>query len=398
MVSYGSLLKDPRFFGIFATQVTTVFSTSVTGLSIGFLVNHETGSTFLTSLATFAPSLANAFGAFGFMSHADTRRPRQLMVLLQTCLAFTLCAQALPLPVPIRLALLLVGGVFTAVGAGIRLGLLQRIVPPQSYAPARSLLNLANGTIQVVGFALGSLLLRSVPRSMLFCALTVLLLLGAALLLITLPRDRVASNDADPADSVQRTFRVNGWAFREPNIRVFLLALWIPNGIVVGAESLFIPFGKSQAGLLLSAGAAGMLLGDLVSGRFLSRGERSRINFAQRIIMASLYIVFWFNPSVILACLAVLIGSTGFSASLYLQERLVRLTPPDRKGQIQGLESSGRVASQGIFALIAGGLAEVLGPGATMGLMGSLSLFAVLLIQPRIASVGRLVKWTPISH
>lgn len=82
------------------------------------------------------------------------------------------------------------------------------------------------------------------------------------------------------------THAVNAWILRQPSLLVLLIALWVPNGLIVGAESLSIPYAGDQGGYLLAAGAAGMVLGDLFVGRVLTRRMRWRVNLPQRVLLA----------------------------------------------------------------------------------------------------------------
>lgn len=80
------------------------------------------------------------------------------------------------------------------------------------------------------------------------------------------------------------------------------------------------------------------------------------------------------------ATILAFVASLGFSASLGLQERLVSRSPENNIGQIQGLESSGRVAAQGVFALGAGGVAELTGAGTAIAMMAAATLLVTLLL------------------
>jgi len=69
---------------------------------------------------------------------------------------------------------------------------------------------------------------------------------------------------------VQRTVAVNRRLLCSPITRPLYIALWVPNGLVVGCESLFVPYGNaasaghgSLAGWLFASTAAGMMAGDL---------------------------------------------------------------------------------------------------------------------------------------
>ncbi|MFJ9943322.1 hypothetical protein [Streptomyces erythrochromogenes] len=76
------------------------------------------------------------------------------------------------------------------------------------------------------------------------------------------------------------------------------------------------------------------------------------------------------------------VASTGFAATLPLQERLLELTPEAIRGQVQGVEAAGRMTWQGLGAAIAGGLAQYLGAGTAIALAAAASLVVTLLIRP----------------
>ncbi|WP_335945843.1 MFS transporter [Pseudomonas sp. G166] len=385
---YLSLLRERQFGSLFATQVTNVLATSISGLYLGTVVNAATGSTFLTSFAMFAPSLASLLGAASLMSLADTSSPRALMTALQLLSAICMAAQALPLPLWMRFVLLIFSGLLAAISSGLQLGLVVTSVGRDNYAMARSLLNLTNGAMQICGFAFAGALIQFVDPPPMFVALGILMALGACVVLWGIPatpRPGVEPGNVRRSTGFAATQAVNKWALRHPNVRVLLLALWVPNGIVVGAESLFIPYAHDNAGYLLAAGAVGMLFGDLVVGRWMRSDTRRRINLYQRVLLAAPYLIFFIELPWMLAALLVLLASLGFSASLGLQERLVAHIPQDRIGQVQGLESSGRLAAQGIFALAAGGTAELLGAGYTITLFGALSLLVTASLMSRLA-------------
>ena len=81
-----------------------------------------------------------------------------------------------------------------------------------------------------------------------------------------------ASRNTRPRDAgsgfVRRTREVNRALLGSPVIRPLYLAMWVPNGLIVGCEALFVPFAGERAGYLFAVTAAGMLLGDVFVGRF----------------------------------------------------------------------------------------------------------------------------------
>lgn len=78
---------------------------------------------------------------------------------------------------------------------------------------------------------------------------------------------------------------------------------------------------------------------------------------------------------------------SGFALAtlMPLQEQLLVLTPDAVRGQVQGVESAGRMTWQGIGAAIAGDLAQVLPTAATITLLAAMSL-AITLVSRRFVA------------
>jgi hypothetical protein len=178
--------------------------------------------------------------------------------------------------------------------------------------------------------------------------------------------------------SLHQTVRTNAWLLGRRRLRPLLVNLWVPNGLIVGCEALFVPYAGDRAGLLFVAGAVGMLLGDLTMGRFVSRERRAALSTVLRVLLAVPFLVFVLEPGPGLAVALVAVASVGYAGTLALQERLVHLTPEGIRGQVQGVEGAGRMTMQGVGAVLAGGLAEVLPVGTTMTCCAVASLVVTL--------------------
>ena len=117
-----------------------------------------------------------------------------------------------------------------------------------------------------------------------------------------------------------------------------LLNLWVPGGLVVGCEALFVPYAGDRAGFLYAAAALGMLAGDIVVGRFLSPAWRRptgpRPTAAARPALPGLRAVAgaaagrWSLRSS---------AQQASAAGLPLQERLIVHSPAEIRGQVLGL-------------------------------------------------------------
>ncbi|MFB6827191.1 MFS transporter [Streptomyces virginiae] len=378
---YRALLRDREFGGLYLSFTLTVTASTLSGFALGTLVNHRTGSPFLTAVSMYGATFATVLGALTLMSVADGKRPRRTLLLLQLVSLAGVAAQAVPgLPLAARFALLLTLGFFQSLGTGTRLGLLAEVVPGSAYAPARSLMNVTAGGTVIIGYAVGAVLLRYLSPYGLFAVAAALTALGTAVVAVTV---REHSIRLTRRPGLRRTWTTNAELFAHPGRRMLLLNLWVPNGLIVGCEALFLSYDPGGAGTLLAAASAGMLLGDLIVGRLLDAERRRRLALALRLLLAAPFLLFAVHPPALVAAVAVGLAGVGFAATLPLQEQLLEQTPDAVRGQVQGVESAGRMTWQGIGAAIAGGLAQYLTPGTAMAVAAGLSLAVTLLCRPR---------------
>lgn len=378
--TYSRLLAHREFAGLYASFTLTTAAGALSGLALGTLVHRQTGSAFLTAISMYGATLATVVGALTLMSVADARRPRRTLLVLQLVSLLGVAGQAVPgIPLPARFLLLVVLGFLQSLGTGTRMGLLSEVVPSSSYALARSLMNITAGGMSILALAVGALLLAILSPQGLFVVATALGGLAVAVVAGTI-RERSIRLSTRPG--LRQTWVTNRALFARPGRRALLVNLWVPNGLVVGCEALFIPWDPAHAGLLLAAGSAGMLLGDLAVGRLMRAARRQRAAFALRLLLAAPFLVFAAAPGLALAAVAVFVASAGFAATLPLQERLMDLTAPPVRGQVQGVESAGRMTWQGLGAALAGGLAQVVHPGTAMAVMALASLAVTIATKP----------------
>ncbi|MFI7355384.1 hypothetical protein ACIBTP_15695 [Streptomyces avidinii] len=377
---YRDLLRNREFSGLYLSFTLTTAAGTLSGFALGALVNQQTRSPFLTAVSMYGATFATVLGALTLMSVADGKRPRRTLVLLQLASLAGVAAQAIPtLPLAVRFALLLTLGLFQSLGTGTRLGLLAEVVPTSAYAPARSLMNITSGGTAIVGYALGAVLLRHLSPQGVFVTAAALTGLGVAVVAATV---REHSIRLTRRPGLRRTWATNAELFSHPGRRMLLLNLWVPNGLIVGCEALFLSYGPGRAGTFLAAGSAGMLLGDLTVGRLLTADRRRRCAFALRLLLAAPFLLFALHPPVPVLAVAVFLAGAGFAATLPLQEQLLEQTPAPISGQVQGVESAGRMTWQGLGAVLVGGLAQYLAPGVAIAVAAGVSVAVTLLCRP----------------
>jgi MFS family permease len=386
MRTYRDLFAVREFRALWTSSALTTAAMTMSGLALATVVHAETGSALLAALAMFGPSVAQVVGATTLMSAADASPPRRALTVVGLVSTAVLALQAaLPLGTPARLALVLGAAYVASIGGGVRWGLLSEVVPHEGYALARSTMNVAVGAFQIVGFAAGGVLLAVLDATQVFG-------LAAVLSAVAVPVLRRGVAERPPRRrarvGVRETLHANRLLFADRDTRALLLALSVPNGLVVGCEALFVPYAGESAGWLLAGAAAGMLAGDLVVGRALSPAGRRRASTPLRYLLSVPYLLFAVQPGVPVAVVVAAIASIGYAATLAQQEWLVALTPAGLRGQVLGVESSVRMTLQGVCAAAAGLLADLLSPATAVVVLATASTAVSLALTRALARAG----------
>ncbi|MFG2531521.1 MFS transporter [Streptomyces sp. NPDC048516] len=383
MRSYRTLFRTPEFTPFLLSFAAHAAAQTIGSLALGTLVFRATGSPLLSAVSMFGPQLAQLLGATFLLSGADRLPPRAALTGLALAFAAGTAVLALPgLAVGAVLAVVLAQGLIASLGGGVRAGLLNDILPKDGYVLGRSVFNMLWGMMQVAGFATGgALLVLLTPRAclLLAAALYVLAALGTRLGLTARP-PRSAGRP-----SVAATWRTNALLWSSRPRRLTYLGLWIPNGLVVGCDSLFVSYAPGAAGTLFACGALGMFVGDVTVGRLVPPTWRPRLAVPLRLLLAAPYLFFVLRPGVALSAVAAAVAAVGFAASLVLQERLMSLTSDDLAGQALGLHFVGMSTLQGVGAALAGTLAQLTSPATAMTLLaaGSVTVTLALAVLDR---------------
>ncbi|MFF4453192.1 MFS transporter [Streptomyces goshikiensis] len=393
--TYRSLARVPEFTPFFAAAALRVGASTVSGLALAVLVYDRTGSPLLSALSMFGPSFAHLLGATLLLSAADRLPPRAALGGLSAVGALgtlLLCVPGLPLWAVF--AVLLGQGLADSLAGGVRYGLLTEILPPGDYLLGRSLLAVCAGVTQIAGYALGGLLVAALsPRGALLTAAG----LSAAAVVTVRFGLRRREPRASGRPSAAETWRGNVTLFSDPARRTLYLALWVPNGLIVGCESLFVPYDAAHAGLLFASAATGMLVGDTVAGRYLPARLRARLAAPLRLLLAAPYLAFALEPGPVLAAVTVALASVGYSAGLLMQERLVALLPEGTQGQALGLHSAGMLTLQGVCAALAGALAQHTSAAVAMTVLAAASVVVTLVLEPGLRTSRLRVHPSPPS-
>jgi hypothetical protein len=396
MSTYTQIFATREFRNLWFGSALGNASSTMTSLTLAIVVDATTGSALLAAMIMFGPSLAQVLGVSTLMSAADTARPRQILTLLAAGSAVAVGIQAaLDLSPGLRLVLSLTLAYGLSIGAGVRYGLLGEVVHDDQFILGRSAMNLSVGAMQIAGFGIAGILLQAVSPS-------TVLWIATGFATLAVPVVRFGLQDRPPRrvarTGLAETWRGNRVLLSQKRTRPLLLALTLPNGLIVGCEALFVPYAGPRAGWLLAAGAAGMMSGDLTVGRFLSRNGRRVAGRWLRFVLAVPFLGFAFHLPIAVLCVLVAVGSFGYSASLAQQEVLVDLTPAQLRGQVLGLESALRGTTFGVAAILAGALADLTSAAPAMTAFAAASLLVSAILTRPLSRVMRPAGWIGSPH
>ncbi|MBQ1024378.1 MFS transporter [Micromonospora sp. C95] len=387
-----------EFRAIFASYGIFIIGETVKMLALSVLVYERTGSGLLAALAYVTGFLPHALGGLFLLALADRWPARTLIVgydLVRLAVVVVLATGALSPPA--MLGLVAVVALFGPVSSASRTALLPEVLHGDAYVLGRSLLTVASGGTQVAGFAVGGLLLGLVgPYGALWltavtCGLSALLVRFGLTPRPARARRPVAGRQPG---AFRETLRVNRRLLADRRIRGLLLAQWLPGSLLVGAEGVAVPYAAdlgpgASAGVLLMAGAGGMLVGDLLVGRFVAPARRERLTPWLALLLGVPMLAFLARPALLPAAALFAVATAGFAYQLGLARRFLDAVPEARRGQAFGLVNTGMMAAQGLAAAGAGALSEVLAPGVVMAGAGAASLVATLTLWPVLAPDGR---------
>jgi MFS transporter, DHA1 family, tetracycline resistance protein len=342
-----------------------------------------------------AYSLGQFFGEpfWGRLSDRIGRRPVLIVTIIANAIAYL--ALAFAPNIWIAMAIRLVGG-FGSGNISTIQGYMADVTPPEKRAGRMGLLGSAFGAGFVIGPSLGGLLAHPSAGQLgfqipLFVAAGMAALAAVGVLLF------VAESRAPSAPGVKQPGRREALsaASAHPILSRVLLVTLVSTGAFAGMESIFglwanarFDWGPREVGLCFAViGVIASLGQGLLTGRLARRfGEGRVLTTGLAIICVSLFI----SPFVTHPGLAIVaVGCTAFGQSLVfpcVAALISRASPPDRQGQMLGLN------------MAAGSLARIGGPllaGPLFGLaIGGPYWFGAALTVPAIFFAVTIVHRT----
>ncbi|MFI0875482.1 MFS transporter [Streptomyces parvus] len=399
--TYREVLAEPRFRLLFSTRAVAITADALRITTFSVLVFSSTGSALLSAVAFGIGFIPQLFGSLLLGSLAD-RLPHRALITggyALTC-ATALLLAVVRMPVAASLGVVALASLATPVFHGASSRLVAQSLEGDAYVLGRSLSNIASAGAQLFGLALGGAAVAALgPRRAL--AVSAVLYLGCALAIrIRLPRLQPGESGGTPGSAggdggaVRASLQGAGLLLRGRTVRRLMLAQWLPVALVAGAEGLIVAYAGERRfapgwyAVLMGCLPVGMLVGDLLVGRFLRPRTRERL-VVPLVALAGLPLIgFAAEPGVGVSSCLLLISGLGYAYGLGLQRPFLDALPHDGQGQAFGLLGSGSMTLQGVGPVCLGTAAAAgTGTGGAIALAGG----AVVL------TAGWILTWHPAA-
>jgi len=386
--TYRDVFAVRSYSVIFASRTLAIAADTLRMVALSVLVFTATGSAWLSAITFGIGFLPQVIGGMLLGSLSDRLRPRPLITAAYVIECATAAALAL-LPLPTWLALTLVAAV--AVGTPVFNGASNRLIAEvlvgDAYVLGRSVSTMASGGAQLLGLAAGGIAVAALgpQRALLVTA-------GCHLVAAMIIRCGLPEFPAIPGAGgvVRQSWSVNARLLADAWVRRLLLVQWLPCAFFVGGEALLVAyavgrgFPPASVGLLLATPPAGMLLGQLVVGRFVRPETRTRLVAPLILLLGLPPIAFIVDPPLIVCGVLMLLGGAGFAYSLGLQRPFLDAVPEVNRGQAFGLLSTGLMTFQGLGPVLFGAVAQI-GPTRVAIAAAGVATVATALLVPRKA-------------
>ncbi len=413
LVDLSPLRESPAFARLWIGTAISAIGAQLTLVAIGLQVYDITNSTFAVALVSgFALVPMVVFGIYaGLLNDYFNRRT----VLIWSASISWVCSAALAVLAWLRIdtvwplyVLAVVGAVTAATSSTTRFSIIPRLLPAH-LLPAGSALNgIAFGTALTVGPALAGVLVAVAGFGWTY-TVDVLLFVAGFLGIVTLPGLRPEGQTTRPGWASLKA----GWDFLRtaPNIRASFLVDIIamtfgrPQVLFPAVGALVIGGGSITVGILVAAGAIGVLLSSLFSGRLTGyRWHGLAIGWAIAVygaFVAGMGLVFgamatgWFGgvgqdisqaniPALVVAALmSAGMGAADNVSTIFRMTMLQSAAPDDMRGRVQGVFTVVVTGGPRLGELFIGGLA-----GLTSlwfpPLLGGLAIIVLIAVVLRV--------------
>ena len=395
--TYLQVLRVREFQVLFASQIISILGSVVAQLALSVLVFEDTGSPLLAALAFALGFVPYALGGVLLSAVADGLPPRPVLVgcdLVGAVVAVLMAVPGIPVAGLLGLALLL--GLVGPIYGGTKAAVIADVLPGPAFPLGRSLLRIVAQTVQVGGFAIGGLVLALVtPREALLLDGALFACSALVLRVGTRSRPARAAHDGGARGLARASLAALRELLASPALRPIILLFWLPPAFMVAPEALATPYaygldgGRSQVGLLLSAGPVGAVIGELAAGR-MSPARRDRILLPAAVWAFLPPLAFLARPSLGPALVLLALAGAGGAYFIGLDARLLAAAPERLRGRALTVTGAGMMFAQGLGFALAGAAAQLAHPSRVIVAAALAGLLTVLTLAASLRRAARL--------
>ncbi|MET8177079.1 MFS transporter [Streptomyces clavifer] len=395
-----SLIRLSEFRTLWAALAQSVLGDQLARVALSLLVFERTESAGWTAATYALTSLPALLSGVLLTGLADRFPRRTVMIGCDLVRAVLVGLMALPgTPLPLLAGLLVLAQLAEAPFGASQGALMPAVLGERLYERGQRVVMITHQSGQLVGFAVGGVLVVWLGSHVSLGLNAVTFLISAVLIRVGVKARPVdAGADARPKRMHTQVRSAAALIWSDPRLRSLVALGWLA-GFIVLPEGLAAPFAEeagasaASVGLLLAAHPTGMVLGAALLGRASVGDERRRQLLGPLAVGANLpLLVYWAGPGVGVALLVLLVSGICSAYQITAGATFVLLTPADQRGQALGLARSGLTAMQGI-GVAAGGLAAQLSGSSALtiggaGLVGTLCAIMVAVSWARARQTG----------
>ncbi|MBK5306011.1 MAG: MFS transporter [Frankiaceae bacterium] len=387
--TYREALAVPEFRAIFVSQGLSLVGDHVARIAIALLVYARTGSAFAASATYGCSFLTWLVGGPVLSALADRHRRRHIMIVTDLA-RFALVALLLVPEPPLWLvfAVLVAVGLLAPPFESARSALLPDIVTGELYVAGNSLINTTIQGAQVAGFFIGGLLvsLISVRGALALDAAT--FLVSAAVLRLAIAERPVVERERTSliGDVVAGVHFVRA----DPYLRGLLAYGVLAAVVAIVPEGLAVAVagddgnGARTAGILTATIPLGYVVASAVILRW-SAEQRARQMLPLTLVLCLPLLLTPLVSGTALTAVLWLVAGAGTAVQLIASVAYVAGTAPEFRGRAFGLAGTALMLSQGVALLLAGALADLIGPRSVVAVAAGLGLLALVAMRSTLA-------------
>lgn len=387
--TYSQIFRIAEFAAVIVAHVISMLGSIVADVALTVLVFQRTHSPVLAASTMSLMFLPYLVGGSVLASAAARWRTRRTLVICDVVSAVIVGVMALPnMPIAPILVLLFMLGLLAPVFQGVRAATLPQILPAGApYVLGRSVLRLISQGAQVVGFAVGGLLLVAVsPR--------VALVVDAFSFLVSATVLRLGTKERRPPESTSQQSLVRESlgslkaVMKIAPLRKVMFVEWFLPTCAVAPEALAAPYvshlhmASNAVGFWLTAIPAGTVLGDVVAARMLPTAWRRRIAIPSMALTAAGLLLFVVRPGFLVAFVLLVAVGLGYAYQPAVDQQLIDASPPELQAAALSINTSGLMFFQGIGFTLWGAIGEAVTPSAVVTIAGVGALLVVVLFHP----------------